>query len=65
MRSSSDDSAVRKITGKVASSGRDRSALTRAQPSMRGIITSVISRSGGVARAFDSASSPSMAVITE
>jgi hypothetical protein len=64
MRSSSDDSAVRKITGRSPISGRARSARTRAQPSMRGIITSVMSRSGGVFTARVYASSPSVAVST-
>ena len=46
MRSSSDDSAVRKITGSIASSACERSWRTSDQPSIFGIITSVISRSG-------------------
>ena len=57
-------SAVRKMTGTSASSGRERSCFTSAQPSRRGIITSVMMRSGGAACACASPSSPSRATST-
>jgi len=64
MRSSSDESAVRKITGRSARSECARRLRTSDQPSIFGIITSVISRSGVRASARCSASSPSTAVST-